>query len=215
MACAGRIMGGGKRAARGFQLCDPILIFATMASSEPQGGDSAHPADEAQETGPAVVSDSSPVVRHAPPPAPAAAPSTTPTSAAAARRGPKVHPCTVCDKIFTRPSALDTHMNIHSNSRPHECKHPGCDAAFTVKSNMKRHRRTHGDEFHDAMEAAEKAQLTADGPVFEEPIVVQSPELPSTSSKKLALQWLPPNAVSRNAKYASNAGGEGGSGSNS
>ncbi|KAI5829812.1 hypothetical protein EV122DRAFT_207680 [Schizophyllum commune] len=116
------------------------------------------------------------------------------------RRGSRFHPCEVCQKVFTRPSALDTHMNIHNNLKPYLCKHPGCDAAFSVRSNMKRHRRTHSEEFHDNMEAAEKA-VSATGPVFDTPIIAEESRPASSSSSKVVdLQWMPPNTVSRNAR---------------
>ncbi|KAL1746548.1 hypothetical protein HDZ31DRAFT_33952 [Schizophyllum fasciatum] len=130
--------------------------------------------------------------------------SAAPPSGSTSKKAGKIHPCTVCDKIFTRPSALETHMNIHSNSKPFLCKHPGCDAAFSVRSNMKRHRRTHSESFHDEMEVAEKAQSTAT--IFEEPIVAEE-SCPAGSTRKVNLQWMTPNTVSRNAKPAGNGKG--------
>ncbi|KAL1710392.1 hypothetical protein EV121DRAFT_192725 [Schizophyllum commune] len=129
--------------------------------------------------------------------------STAPPAGLPSRRASKIHPCTVCQKVFTRPSALETHMNIHNNSKPFLCKYPGCDSAFSVKSNMKRHRRTHSEEFHDSMEAAEKAQNTATGPVFDTPIIAEESR-PASSSKVVDLQWMPPNTVSRNARSSGN-----------
>ena len=51
------------------------------------------------------------------------------------------YPCTVCDKRFTRPSTLKTHMNSHTGNRPFACNVAGCGWRFTVFSNLKRHAR--------------------------------------------------------------------------
>ncbi|KAF8965049.1 hypothetical protein BDZ97DRAFT_811131 [Flammula alnicola] len=55
-----------------------------------------------------------------------------------------MHECAVCGKKFPRPSGLKTHMNIHSNEKPYPCGFPGCSRTFGVRSNAKRHLRTHG-----------------------------------------------------------------------
>ncbi|EIW78626.1 hypothetical protein CONPUDRAFT_138810 [Coniophora puteana RWD-64-598 SS2] len=84
------------------------------------------------------------------------------------RRKSKYHDCPVCGKAFPRPSGLATHMNSHTGSRRQfhlflwpdkhspdilwsssrllafQCKVPGCDKRFAVRSNAKRHLRTHG-----------------------------------------------------------------------
>lgn len=56
----------------------------------------------------------------------------------------KMHGCETCGKYFPRPSGLRTHMNIHSNAKPFACSYPGCTRTFGVRSNAKRHLRTHG-----------------------------------------------------------------------
>ena len=68
---------------------------------------------------------------------------------------------------------------------------------------MKRHRRTHSEEFHDSMEAAEKAQNAAMGLVFDTPIIAEE-SCPASSSRVIDLQWMPPNTVSRNARSSGN-----------
>jgi hypothetical protein len=56
----------------------------------------------------------------------------------------KMHPCNICGKQFPRPSGLGTHMNSHNGKKPYKCLVPGCPKAFAVRSNAKRHLRTHG-----------------------------------------------------------------------
>ncbi|KAF8812158.1 hypothetical protein BYT27DRAFT_7003133, partial [Phlegmacium glaucopus] len=55
-----------------------------------------------------------------------------------------MHRCEVCGKKFPRPSGLRTHMNTHNNEKPYPCGFPGCTRTFGVRSNAKRHLRTHG-----------------------------------------------------------------------
>ncbi|EIN08559.1 hypothetical protein PUNSTDRAFT_45031 [Punctularia strigosozonata HHB-11173 SS5] len=73
-----------------------------------------------------------------PPPHAAASAST------AGSRKPKLHQCKICKKWFPRPSGLETHMNIHRKLKPYKCPVPGCGRDFGVRSNAKRHLRTHG-----------------------------------------------------------------------
>lgn len=56
----------------------------------------------------------------------------------------KMHTCLLCQKSFPRPSGLRTHMNSHSGDKPYKCPVPSCAKSFTVRSNAKRHIRTHG-----------------------------------------------------------------------
>ncbi|KAF8586784.1 hypothetical protein K439DRAFT_918431 [Ramaria rubella] len=51
-----------------------------------------------------------------------------------------------CEKRFERQNALETHMNIHTEERPHVCPIPNCGKAFNVRSNMRRHLNTHKDK---------------------------------------------------------------------
>lgn len=58
----------------------------------------------------------------------------------------KKHKCKVCDKRFTRPSSLQTHMYSHTGEKPFACAVEGCGRHFSVVSNLRRHRKVHKGE---------------------------------------------------------------------
>lgn len=58
----------------------------------------------------------------------------------------KKHKCKVCDKRFTRPSSLQTHMYSHTGEKPFSCEVEGCRRQFSVVSNLRRHRKVHKGE---------------------------------------------------------------------
>ncbi|KAE8163815.1 hypothetical protein BDV40DRAFT_132678 [Aspergillus tamarii] len=59
----------------------------------------------------------------------------------------KKHKCKVCDKRFTRPSSLQTHMYSHTGEKPFACDVEGCGRHFSVVSNLRRHKKVHkGDK---------------------------------------------------------------------
>jgi hypothetical protein len=58
----------------------------------------------------------------------------------------KKHKCKVCDKRFTRPSSLQTHMYSHTGEKPFACEVEGCGRHFSVVSNLRRHRKVHRGE---------------------------------------------------------------------
>ena len=58
----------------------------------------------------------------------------------------KKHKCKVCDKRFTRPSSLQTHMYSHTGEKPFACSVEGCGRHFSVVSNLRRHRKVHRGE---------------------------------------------------------------------
>ncbi|EJT81990.1 C2H2 finger domain-containing protein FlbC [Gaeumannomyces tritici R3-111a-1] len=63
----------------------------------------------------------------------------------------KKHKCKVCDKRFTRPSSLQTHMYSHTGEKPFQCEVEGCGRHFSVVSNLRRHRKVHkGDARSEA-----------------------------------------------------------------
>ena len=73
-----------------------------------------------------------------------------------------MHQCKLCGKSFPRPNGLDTHMNSHSGTKrelspdiltvtyswcpflAYKCPVSDCDKAFAVRSNARRHLKTHG-----------------------------------------------------------------------
>ncbi|KKY24914.1 putative c2h2 finger domain protein [Phaeomoniella chlamydospora] len=55
----------------------------------------------------------------------------------------KKHKCKVCDKRFTRPSSLQTHMYSHTGEKPFACDVEGCGRHFSVVSNLRRHKKVH------------------------------------------------------------------------
>ena len=58
----------------------------------------------------------------------------------------KKHKCKVCDKRFTRPSSLQTHMYSHTGEKPFACNVEGCGRHFSVVSNLRRHRKVQKGE---------------------------------------------------------------------
>lgn len=58
--------------------------------------------------------------------------------------------CPHCDKKFSRPSSLQTHIYSHTGEKPHMCNHRHCFRTFSVRSNMRRHMKTHKPFIHKA-----------------------------------------------------------------
>ena len=58
----------------------------------------------------------------------------------------KKHKCKVCEKRFTRPTSLQTHMYSHTGEKPFACEVEGCGRHFSVVSNLRRHRKVHRRE---------------------------------------------------------------------
>lgn len=79
----------------------------------------------------------------------------------------KKHKCKICDKRFTRPSSLQTHMYSHTGEKRKSrlsshisqqstndmvafaCDVEGCGRHFSVVSNLRRHRKVHKGEGRD------------------------------------------------------------------
>ncbi|KAL1738031.1 hypothetical protein HDZ31DRAFT_51580, partial [Schizophyllum fasciatum] len=104
--------------------------------------------------------------------------------------------CSECGKRFTRPSALQAHMNSHTGAKPFRCGAPGCDAAFATRSNMLRHRRLHGSDVFATLEEAERrAAAVAPTPiVFNKPIVNEGS---GEGAPGMDVQWMAPNQTAR------------------
>ncbi|KAI4134738.1 MAG: hypothetical protein LQ347_001262 [Umbilicaria vellea] len=69
----------------------------------------------------------------------------------------KKHKCKICDKRFTRPSSLQTHMYSHTGEKPYACEVDSCGRHFSVVSNLRRHRKVHKGERasdHDSPEGS-------------------------------------------------------------
>ena len=45
------------------------------------------------------------------------------------------HECGVCEKVFTSPSLLATHMRTHTKEKPYECD--VCEKRFTQSGSLK------------------------------------------------------------------------------
>ncbi|CCA70364.1 hypothetical protein PIIN_04303 [Serendipita indica DSM 11827] len=60
------------------------------------------------------------------------------------RKDSRPHKCPTCAKGFPRPSALETHMTVHSGAKPYPCPIKTCNKSFAVRSNARRHLKTHG-----------------------------------------------------------------------
>ncbi|KAF1804720.1 hypothetical protein V8B55DRAFT_1079553 [Mucor lusitanicus] len=56
--------------------------------------------------------------------------------------------CPHCDKKFSRPSSLRTHIFSHTGEKPFMCSHQNCFQSFNVQSNMRRHMKTHKPFIH-------------------------------------------------------------------
>ncbi|KAG6850129.1 hypothetical protein H0H93_000751 [Arthromyces matolae] len=92
------------------------------------------------------------------------------------------------------PSGLRTHMNTHNNVKPFPCEFQGCTRTFTVRSNAKRHLRTHGVENTSAsFRTPTSTPYVVD---FDEPKVL-TPNAAGTKELPPKLRWLPPSLSSR------------------
>ncbi|KAI0763466.1 hypothetical protein BD413DRAFT_582636 [Trametes elegans] len=103
----------------------------------------------------------------------------------------KMHQCTVCYKLFPRPSGLATHMNSHSGAKPFKCPIPTCTKSFAVRSNAKRHLRTHGIFPSAEHGSTSPSQFTVG---FDTPLVSEVHEAGKLPSK---LRWVPPSLATR------------------
>ncbi|KAF9269669.1 hypothetical protein L218DRAFT_838846, partial [Marasmius fiardii PR-910] len=99
----------------------------------------------------------------------------------------KMHKCEVCEKLFPRPSGLKTHMNTHNNVKPFICEFPGCNRSFTVRSNARRHLRTHGIVPDPATPSGPDYVVNFDTPMIPESQGHQIQHVPQK------IKWMPPS----------------------
>ncbi|KAG1747368.1 hypothetical protein EDB19DRAFT_1631079 [Suillus lakei] len=103
-----------------------------------------------------------------------------------------MHQCSICLKIFPRPSGLNTHMNSHSGAKPYKCPVPSCDRHFAVRSNAKRHLKTHGIN-PSLMEGPSQGTNFMVG--FEEPLV--NHHVHDAGRPPTRLRWIPHSLATR------------------
>lgn len=48
-------------------------------------------------------------------------------------------PSTGCNKTFSRPDSLSTHIKTHSDIRPYLCSMPGCEKAYFHSRSLRKH----------------------------------------------------------------------------
>jgi len=48
--------------------------------------------------------------------------------------------CVICNKIFSKPSQLRLHVNIHYFERPFRCE--SCAVSFRTKGHLQKHERS-------------------------------------------------------------------------
>lgn len=48
-----------------------------------------------------------------------------------------------CEKKFSRPDSLTTHIKTHSNVRPFVCLFTGCGKAYYHSRSLKKHEKSH------------------------------------------------------------------------
>ncbi|KAL5523105.1 hypothetical protein ACEPAF_1372 [Sanghuangporus sanghuang] len=123
----------------------------------------------------------------------------------------KMHQCRICQKLFPRPSGLATHMNSHSGARPFKCPLALCPKTFAVRSNARRHLRTHGITVPPNAMNKNGQGRNQEEPFqvgFETPVVVdvQDPTAggvvgegagASAGGRPPKLRWVPPSLATR------------------
>ncbi|TFY60251.1 hypothetical protein EVG20_g7486 [Dentipellis fragilis] len=126
-----------------------------------------------------------------------------PSTAAKVKRKSKMHCCEVCGKAFPRPSGLATHMNSHSGAKPFKCPLKDCPKMFTVRSNAKRHLRTHGIHITSSRSPSSSSSKQDGGARvigFEDPVVMDVDYAPDMGpgGKQWRVKWMGQNSEAQN-----------------
>ncbi|KAJ2488220.1 hypothetical protein EV174_000026 [Coemansia sp. RSA 2320] len=103
--------------------------------------------------------------------------------------------CTVCQKMFARPSTLSTHMHSHTGEKPYDCTWDGCGKRFSVMSNLRRHQRIH------ERQRAKYAGMQQQPPAQIAPGAESPAESSDGSTTPLVAQMLPPAPAPHHHRY--------------
>ncbi|KNC72185.1 hypothetical protein SARC_15263, partial [Sphaeroforma arctica JP610] len=55
----------------------------------------------------------------------------------------KTYTCTICSCVFTKHSALRSHMALHTHVKPFPCTVKDCGKSFLTRAKLMRHDKTH------------------------------------------------------------------------
>ncbi|KAA1472441.1 hypothetical protein DENSPDRAFT_838714 [Dentipellis sp. KUC8613] len=128
---------------------------------------------------------------------PITSPPRHPSTATKVKRKSKMHCCEICGKAFPRPSGLATHMNSHSGAKPFKCPLKDCPKTFTVRSNAKRHLRTHGIHLASSRPLPQSKQDAGARVIgFEDPVVMDVDYAPDMGpgGKQWRVKWMGQNS---------------------
>ncbi|KAJ1935722.1 hypothetical protein GGF37_005886, partial [Kickxella alabastrina] len=98
--------------------------------------------------------------------------------------------CTVCQKMFARPSTLATHMHSHTGEKPYECTWDSCGKRFSVMSNLRRHQRIHERQRAKFANMQQQQQQQVQQQVQQQQVYHNDSDSSSGSTTPLASQML-------------------------
>lgn len=69
--------------------------------------------------------------------------------------------CGICNKVFSKPSQLRLHINIHYFERPFRCE--SCAVSFRTKGHLTKHERSvsHHNKVNDKSTSSIRARVCA------------------------------------------------------